>query len=1093
MSIAEFTLRRPVTTVMVTLSLVVLGWVALERLPLEQLPSISSSGISVDVSYPSSSPEEVERNITLPLEGVLGTLSNVESIGAWSRANGADVRVNFIAGTDMDLANMEMREKVEQARALMPADVDRVRMRRWQSDQRPIVYASLAWHGEGDRLIDIASKVIEPRLLRLNGVANVVIDGVSEKQLVVELDQETLQSHNVSLRGLATQLNANNVNLPAGRVMESGRRYMVRTLGEFERVEEIGRLPLRGGSNLRLGDLGQVNYGYPEKTRYERLNGADAVEVEVYKSSTANVVDVSKATRAALAEIQAEYGDQLDIAVVRDRADDVMREVNNLVNSAALGAFLAVAIIFVFLRNIRSTLVVGISIPTAALCVFIGMYAARELFGSAITLNMVSMMGLMLAVGMLVDPAVVALESIFRRREEGEDAYKAALNGSREIGMAVLASSLTTMCVFVPFFFLSNSRSATWMKDAGLTICIAVAVSMLVALTLIPLATSKLFRDEVARYDGWLKALVLLSLGGLAAWLLEGAGWKGITAWVVTWYGNVSKSVTGMEWTTATGFGVTALLVGLLVWRFKRHGMRSSYEQFLNWSLDHRMVTLGVALLLGGSGIYLFQNIEQRGNPWTPERRVDLSVEIDRSYSLEEIKEVFVGIEKTLLAKKAELDIESLETEFRLRRGEVTARLVPGDDGQLTTMEAANAIKALMPEKVGFNFRVGRSRGWGGNNLGVEVELSGRDAEVLKVLVEEVMAKMERLPGVQDVNSSLESGEEEIRVQVDRAQALSYGLSPQQVAGTIAQALGTRRSSSFKDGEREIDIVLQLEEGDRATLEQLKNSRFEGADGTPIQLAAVADFDFQRGPNSLERDDRRLTIDVEANTETRQAAFALTGQVRQMMEEMSLPPGYTWSLGRASRWREQDASDNNFTMLFAVLLIYLIMASLFESLVHPFTILLAIPFSLIGVSIGLYATDTPLDNNGMLGLLILFGIVVNNGIVMVDHINQYRREGLSRHQAVLKGGRNRLRPILMTAFTTILNLMPLVLPMLYGTAEGFARRWGPVGLIVVCGLLSSTVLTLVLAPTLYSLLDDLALWVKRVARSARAGGAMARA
>jgi hydrophobic/amphiphilic exporter-1 (mainly G- bacteria), HAE1 family len=1084
MSLSELSLRRPVTVVMLTVSMLVLGYISLGRLPLEQFPSISSSGITAQVSYPSSSPEEIERSITLPLEGVLGSLNNIDRISSSSGRNGASVRVDFKPGTDMDLANMEMREKVDQARALMPADVDRVSLRRWQSDQRPIVYASVAWNGPGDRLLDIVDKVIEPRLLRLNGVANITIDGLEEKQLIVELDQETMQSHNVSLAALGGQLNANNVNLPAGRVTEGGQRYLVRTLGEFGRVEEIGRLPLRQGS-LRLEDIGRVNYGYPEKTSYERLNGSATVEVEIYKSSTANVVDVAAGVRGELEKIRAEYGTDLDIVIVRDRAKSIMSEVDSLINSAVLGAFLAVAIIFVFLRNIRSTLVVGVAIPTAALCVFTGLYVARELFASTITLNMVSMMGLMLAVGMLVDPAVVALESIFRRREEGETAFDAALNGSREIGMAVLASSLTTMCVFVPFFFLSDSRAATWLRDAGMTICIAVGVSMVVAITLIPLATSKLFGDGIERFDRWIKAAVLVALGGLAYWKLEPLGWVGLGTWVVDWFGLVGTSFAAMEWTTWAGLAATALLLAPLLWRFKRHGMRTSYVDFLNWSLNHRLVTLVFALALGGGGIYLFQQIEQRGMPRTPERRVDISAEIDRSYSLEEIDSTFKEIEARILAQKEDLDVEYLSSRVRSRRSRIRVGLVGADDGKLSTAEAGKAIMDLMPKKVGFTFKMGRRRSWSGNQLGVEVQISGRDPAVLAVLVDEVKAKMEQLPGVEDVDSSLESGEEEIRVEVDREQAVSYGLSPRQVARTIATALGTRRSSSFKDAEREIDIVLQLEEEDRANLEQLKNSRFEGTDGTPIQLAAVADFRLQKGPEDLRREDRQLKVTIFANTENRRVAGQLTGKVRQMMAGMSLPPGYSWDLGRASRWMEQDSSDNNFTMIFAVLLIYLIMASLFESLVHPFTILLAIPFSLIGVSLGLYATGTTLDNNGMLGLLILFGIVVNNGIVMVDHINQYRREGMPRREAVLQGGRNRLRPILMTAFTTILNLMPLVLPMLYGTAEGFSRQWGPIGLIVVSGLMSSTILTLVLAPTLYSLLDDLALWIKRVAREAR--------
>ncbi len=1069
---------------MITLSTLVLGVVSLSRLPLEQLPAISSSGITVTGFYPSSSPEEVERLITVPLEETLGTLGNTERISSTSSPDRASVRVDFKAGTDMDLANMEVRERVDLARGLLPSDLERIQIRRWQSDQRPILHASMAWRGEGDRLFDISRKVVEPRLLRLDGVVNVSVQGMEEKRLIVELDQERLQAHDVDMPALAWQVRNNNTNLSLGRVLDADQRYLVRVLGEFGEVDDIGQLPLIG-RNLRLEDLGEVVYDYPEKKRFERLNGADAVTLNVYKAANASVVEVASAARAVLQGVEEEYGGRLDIEIVRDRAESVLREVNNLTDAAFLGAFLAIGIIYLFLRNIRSTLVIAVAIPISVLCVFVGMYLAREIFGSTITLNMVSMMGLMLAVGMLVDPAVVTLESIFRKREEeGMTPGDAALEGSREIGMAVLASGLTTMCVFIPFFFLAGGRMTTWMRDAGMTICLAITISMLVALSVIPMVASRLFKKKYRRFDPWLRKGVLSAFVTFALWKLYGAGWQGTRSWAGAWMERLGASIAGMEWTTVLTL-VVCMVLTVVLWRvLRREGLRKSYAGLLNWTLDHRWVPLLATAILLVTGIYLFRQIEQRGTFWTPERRVDITVEADRSYSLMEVRRIFAEMEGVLLERKAELDVESLSTSFRQRGGSLTVRLVDADDGNLSTMEAARAIRKLLPEKVGINYKMGRQRSWSGPLLGVEVELKGPDPEVLSLLAQEVKVQLRSLPGVQEVDSSLEDSEEEILVEVDREQALGYGLSPREVATSLATALGTRRTSSFKAEEREIPIVLQWEEEDRRDLEQLKNSRFTGRNHATFQLAGLADFRLQEGPKDLKREDRQHNVVVFANTESRGQAYRLMGPVREKMKDVTLPPGYSWDLGRAARWAQQDTQENTFTLLFALLLIYLIMASLFESLIHPFTIMLAIPFSLIGVFVGLYALEIPLDFNGILGLLILFGIVVNNGIVMIDHINHFRREGVERRQAILRGGQNRLRPILMTAFTTILNLMPLVLPMIYGTSEGFARRWGPVGLVVVCGLASSTILTLVLAPTLYSLLDDLALWLRRVVRVA---------
>ena len=670
MKLPEIAVTRPVTMVMITICMVVLGVVSLSRLPLEQLPAISSSGITVSADYPSSSPEEVERLIARPLEETLATMGNVDRINATSSRNGASVRVDFVAGTDMDLANMEIREYVDRARGLLPADLDRIRIRRWQSDQRPILYISMAWRGGGDRLLDIVTKVVEPRLLRIDGVANVTVRGVQEKQLIVELNQKQLETHDVALPALDRQLQRNNINVSIGRIRDGDQRYLARALGEFTHTDEIGKLPVRGGA-FRLEDLGEVKYDYPEKKSFDRLNGVDAVTVQVYKSSAANVVQVATQVRTALAKIGDQYGSDLDVEIVRDRAKSVMGELNNLKDAAFLGAFLAVGIIYLFLRNIRSTLVIGIAIPTAALCVFTGMYVAREFFESTITLNMVSMMGLMLAVGMLVDPAVVCLESIFRRRqEEGQDARAATLTGSNEVGMAVFASGLTTMCVFIPFFFLSTGRVSTWMRDAGMTICLAIAVSMIVALTLIPLATSRLFQDKLARLDPWIKGVIAVAALCFLGWKLQQAGWQGSLEWASAWVHRLAGTFAAINWVSGAVLGVSLVTLLTLLRHMRRHGMRQSYVRLLGWTLRHRLATLMASIALLGSGVYLYLQIEQRGTPWTPERRVDITVEIDRSYSLEKVAELFSTIEAVILAKKTELDIESLSTNFRQRRGE---------------------------------------------------------------------------------------------------------------------------------------------------------------------------------------------------------------------------------------------------------------------------------------------------------------------------------------------------------------------------------------------------------------------------------------
>ena len=450
-----------------------------------------------------------------------------------------------------------------------------------------------------------------------------------------------------------------------------------------------------------------------------------------------------------------------------------------------------------------------------------------------------------------------------------------------------------------------------------------------------------------------------------------------------------------------------------------------------------------------------------------------------RNYALEDAIALFEGIEILLLPKKAELDIDAVSTRYSDRRSNrITLYLVPPDQGTLTTDEVKRKVTALLPKDIpGVRFKSGRTRG--SNSTGVGLDIKGRDLAVLEMLAEDIEIQMQGMQGVHDIETSLESGKEEIRVTVNRQRALRYGLSPRQIATTVATSLGTRGSSKFKTDQREIDITVQLREEDRTTLEQLKNAQFESDAGNLVSFGTLADFQLQKGPKAITREDRMATVTVFANTE-QSAIYRVGREMMGRMESIPLPNGYSWKMGRSFRRMAQEQGETNFTIFFAIILIYLIMASLFESYVHPFTILFSIGFGFIGVVFGLYIFNIPMDSNASYGLLILFGIVVNNGIVLVDHINRYRQKGLARIDAIIRGGQDRLRPILMTATTTILGLTPLVVPMVYGMAEGTARRWGPIGLVVISGLAVSTILTLVILPTIYSLIDDLANRTKRV-------------
>ena len=506
MKLSEYAIQKPITAVMIALSLIVMGFISLFRLPLEYAPDLQYPRMYVSYTYPSSSPEEIQKKITKPIEEMLGTIPGVESLRARSYDSRGYVFMEFDYGTDMDLKSIQVRDRIDQVRGRLPEDLERIEMRRWDSADWEILDYNMVWLGDDQsELASVYKNTILPRLQRIPGVGNVEMEGADERILRVDVDKNRMHAYGLDIRTLNRTIRSNNINISGGYVTEGDKRLAVRAVGEFDEVDQIRDLTLPNG--LEIEDVAQVSYDYPEKRYFERMDGRDVVSMEIRKTSAANLVETCRLVRAELDALQDEIGrDKLRLHLRRDQSEAVVKGIASLGQSAILGGMLAIGIIFVFLRNFRSTLIVGSAIPISVLCVFMIMYLMRQIFGSTITLNMISMMGLMVAIGMLVDPAVVALENIYRRRfDVGDGTRTAAIEGSREIGIPVLAAALTTICVFVPLIFISGSYNTMWMRDFAITVCIAVVAALCVALTLIPLACSRAFSNAGTRVDLFLK------------------------------------------------------------------------------------------------------------------------------------------------------------------------------------------------------------------------------------------------------------------------------------------------------------------------------------------------------------------------------------------------------------------------------------------------------------------------------------------------------------------------------------------------------------------------------------------------------------
>jgi len=1037
--IVRFAVERRVTMAMAVLGVLVVGWISLNRLPLEYLPTFSSSSISVRASYPSSSPEEIERLITRPLEDSLGTINGIETMSASASSSQGSVRLTFVDGTDMELAAVDVRDRIDRVRHLLPEQVERVSIRRFQSTDIPVLRFHMSAPWPQERLFDFAENVIQRRLERLEGVAEVDIRGLRTALVQIDADPARMRAHGVSIRRLAARIRADNRNVSAGHIQEGSQKLLVRAVGEFQSIDEIRRLPLEE-AGLSLGDVADVSYVFPRQESWNYLDGTEALTIRINKVGTANLLAVVDAVRIELDAIQAEPGSEgLSVHIYRDASVDVRKGLAQLRDAGLFGGLLAIFAVLLFLRRLRTTLLVAIAIPVSVIGTFVLMYFLRQANLSDITLNVVSLAGLMLALGMLVDNSIVVIESIYRHKSElGEDARTAAMRGASEVALPVLASTATTLCVFLPIIFLGEGGwMQTSLANIATTVSIVMAASLVVAMTVVPMVAARLLGAERPRAAG----------GRLT---------RGYT--------RVLGAMLGLRARFGVLFDLAFIgaMIGLLV------------------GANHMFGSIGRQFSMGGG----------------EERQVTINIDVPRQYSLAQTRALFDELYAVIDARRDALDVKNITYSYdrgtgRARGGYGRSRsmeihLKDEEESTSTVADVRDQVRELLPKRAGANLRIGQGRRHG-RSSGVEVELAGDDMSVLELLSTRLAEQLATDPTFKDVDTSLESGDQEIHVTVRGDRILQAGLSSQTVAQTITSALSSRATSRFQTADREIDIQLQYREEDRATLEQLKNMPVFGDSQLP--LAALADFSFVDGPRSIERENHRSKVTVTANLADPSGSWMAMSSVSQAMASFQMPPGYTWSFGRWNRYQQRDQQMFDWTLWFALALVYMLMAALFESFAQPLTIMFSVPFALLGVAVVMKLTEQPLDSMAQIGVIILFGVVVNNAIVLMDRIGQLRRSGLDRTAAILEAGRNRLRPILITAATTIAGLTPMVapivLPQYFGPIEGRAGTWAPIGLVIMGGLAASTFLTLLIIPTVYSLVDDLAMFFARVVTAGR--------
>jgi HAE1 family hydrophobic/amphiphilic exporter-1 len=1013
----EIALRRPVTTIVVFVALSLVGLLASKLLPLEKFPDIEFPGIFVMVPYNGSTPEEVERLITRPVEEALATLSGVEAMYSTSREDQAEIFLEFGWDQSMGAKGIEARAKVDSIRHLLPNDVRRVLVFTGSLGDQPVLQLRISSERDLSDSYEMIDRLLTRRLERIEGVSRVDLQGVDPREIRILLKPDQLAAHGIDIDTVRELLMNSNFAVSAGRITAADQRFSVRPSGEFGSVEEIRDLALNA-SGLRLRDVADVELLTPDRNYGRHLDRQYAIGVAISKSTGANMVDVTDRVIEQVEKIgELPEMNGIKIFALDNQGEAVRESLGDLLTAGALGGLLAIFVLYLFLRQVSTTLIVTASVPFAL------MITLGALYFAGLSLNILTMMGLMLAVGMLVDNAVVVTESIFRHRTDNPDEpVEATISGVREVGLAVIAGTATTIVVFAPMIVGTRTDMTIFLSHVAITIIVALLASLFIAQTLVPMLAARIAVPPQPKSGAWISRLTTRYAASLE-WIL------------------------GHHWWTAAGIGLVCL-IGVL------------------------------PLMLELVKFDMF--------PQDVGRRLYMPYHVEGQHSLEHVEQTVNTIEEYLYSRQEEFNIRSVYSYYDQGRGESTILLTDKEDATLSTKEIIERIEADLPQiaigKPSFSFD---QDGGGG---GFTLQLSGDSTEVLNDLSVEVARSLETVAGLKDVTSDRESGNKEIRVTIDRARAANVGLTAEVIAQSVSTAMRGENLREYRDDGGEIAVRLAFRKNDKQSIEELANLPLYTPDGRRVTLGTVATLHVSRSPDSIRRTDRQTAVVLSANFEDEVTADAVRPRVKSLMENIQLPPGYSWKEGRGFERQDETAGMMATNILLGIACIFLVIAALFESLILPFSIILgSIVFSIFGVFLFFAVTGTTFSFMAMIGIMILIGVVVNNGIVLVDHINNLRMEGVPRDRAIVTAGRDRLRPILMTVATTIVGLAPLAM----GTTQvgGDGPPYYPMARAIIGGLAFSTLVSLLIVPALYVYFDSLAAWGRKVMRTARAGRA----
>jgi HAE1 family hydrophobic/amphiphilic exporter-1 len=1033
MNLPRAAVARPVFTSMVTMIVVVLGMVSLDRLRIDLLPAIEMPTLSIRTSYDGASPEVMERLVTQVVEEIVATVPGVEEITSTSSEGSSTVRMTFAWGTDIDTASNEVRATLEDEIDELPEDVGRPRVSNFDVNSFPVVLLGVSSPLDPVELTTIIEDQVRDRFARLPGVAQVDAWGGYNREVRIELDPERLRALSLPLNAVLQAIRDANLDLPAGEI-ESGRyEVTLRAPAEFRDLDEIREtvIELRDGAPITLGQVADVRDTYERLSRAIRVNGDLGVRLAIRKQADANTVQVSSAILAEIERVNRELP-QVAVVPVINQGNFIERSIRNVATSVLYGGGLAVLVLLFFLRNLRSTAVISLAIPVSVIATFALVY-----FGG-FTLNLMTLGGLALGVGMMVDSSIVVLENIQRRRDEDAlDASAASVEGAVEVGPAIVASTITTLVIFLPVIFIAGV-SGVLFRELAYVIGFSLICSLVVSLTVVPMLAARFLRSEAPSSPA--------SPGSPAG-----------SAAPPHRRGPLSRL------NALAGRGFT--------------GLDNAYRDLLRGVLRHRLVTIFAALLVLGGTLLLVPRLGTEFMPPSDEGEVRVTGEMEIGTRLELVDRQTRLIE-AVVAEAVPEQIASVTTVGASGRnpsdggrGEIRLSLVPATERDRSNTEIANDLRQRLEGTIpGMTIRTRAPQGQFlldrliGGDEGLTVEIRGVELEVLAAITTQVEAAVAAVPGVTDVDTDLDPGAPEEAIRVDRAKAADIGVSVRDIAEAIETAVAGRQAGDYRTGGNSYRILVQLADAPQRTIEDILDLTIRSDSGEDVALRNLVTTTSGRGPTIIRRSEQQRLYTVTANYAGRDLG-AVAADIEAVLAAIPRPAGYELALAGNVEEQRKAGRELSIAMILALLLVYMVLACQYESLRDPLIVMVSVPLAAIGVVLMLFLTDTTLNIQSFIGCIMLGGIVVNNAILLVDQAGQLRvRGGMATAEAVAEAGRRRLRPILMTSLTTMLGLAPLAL----GIGEG-ADAQAPLARAVIGGLLSSMLTTLIVVPAVYSL------------------------